>query len=283
MKKLLTTGITLVLLISVSLAQTPQTPSPSPQEVAPDDVVRISTSLVQTDVVVTDKNDQAITDLTADDFKLTENGKRQELQFVQFVSADQSPRLESSVTVAGRPIDPEVARNLSAKDLRRVFAFVIDDLTIPYEDVSNLRKLLNAFVNDKMREGDLVAIIRVTGGKGLLQQFTSDRQLLRRAISEITPTMNAYSAFHNLDPVAGINTRPSQGPESNAPISFPASSRDADVDSSAEGVTRGLRSLFALWTAGDVMNGMKSLPGRKSLVLVSGGLPLIETSQNQIK
>jgi hypothetical protein len=28
---------------------------------------------------------------------------------------------------------------------------------------------------------------------------------------------------------------------------------------------------------------MKSLPGRKSLVLVSGGLPLIETSQNQIK
>jgi VWFA-related protein len=283
MKKLLPTGITLVLLISVSLAQTPQTPSPSPQEVAPDDVVRISTSLVQTDVVVTDKNDQAITDLTADDFKLTENGKRQELQFVQFVSADQSPRLESSVKVAGRPIDPEVARNLSAKDLRRVFAFVIDDLTIPYEDVSNLRKLLNDFVNDKMREGDLVAIIRVTGGKGLLQQFTSDRQLLRRAIAEITPTMNAYSAFHNLDPVAGINTRPAQGPDSNAPISLAASSRDADVDSSAEGVTRGLRSLFALWTAGDVMNGMKSLPGRKSLVLVSGGLPLIETSQNQIK
>ena len=54
MKKLLPTGITLVLLISVSLAQTPQTPSPSPQEVAPDDVVRISTSLVQTDVMVTD-------------------------------------------------------------------------------------------------------------------------------------------------------------------------------------------------------------------------------------
>src|SRR6185295_787907 len=253
MKKLLTTGITLVLLISVSLAQTPQTPSPSPQEVAPDDVVRIITSLVQTDVVVTDKNDQAITDLTADDFKLTENGKRQELQFVQFVSADQSPRLESSVKVAGRPIDPEVARNLSAKDLRRVFAFVVDDLTIPYEDVSNLRKLLNAFVNDKMREGDLVAIIRVTGGKGLLQQFTSDRQLLRRAISEITPTINAYSAFHNLDPVAGINTRPAQAPDVNAPPEL-SSTRDADVDSSAEGVTRGLRSLFALWTAGDVMN-----------------------------
>ena len=199
---------------------------------------------MQTDVVVTDKNDQAIADLTVDDFKLTENGKRQEIKFAQFVSADQAPRLEGSVNVAGRPIDPEVARNLSAKDLRRVFAFVIDDLTIPYEDVSNLRKLLNDFVDDKMREGDLVAIIRVTGGKGLLQQFTSDRQLLRRAIAEITPTMNAYSAFHNLDPVAGINTRPAQGPESNAPLSFPASSRDADVDSSAEGVTgRAIRGL----------------------------------------
>src|SRR6185295_2381567 len=148
MKKLLTTGITLVLLISVSLAQTPQTPSPSPQEVAPDDVVRISTSLVQTDVVVTDKNDQIIPDLTIDDFKISENGKRQEIKFAQFVSGDAAPRLDGSVTVGGKPIDPEVARNLSAKDLRRVFAFVVDDLTIPFEDLVNVRNMLTDFVDN---------------------------------------------------------------------------------------------------------------------------------------
>jgi VWFA-related protein len=283
MRKASVATLLIALFLGMAPAQTPPQPQKPKDDAGPEDVVRITTSLVQTDVVVTDKNDQVIPDLKLEDFKVFENGKRQDLQFMGFVSADSVPRTEGTINVAGQPVEPDVARNLSQRDLRRVFAFVIDDLTIPYEDVSNLRKLLNDFVNDKMRNGDLVAIIRVAGGKGLLQQFTSDKQLLRRAIAEITPTMNAYSAFHNLDPVAGINTQQAQGADSNAPLSFPGSSRDADLDSSAEGVTRGLRSLFALSTAGDVMNGMKSLPGRKSLVLVSGGLPLIESSQNQIK
>ncbi|MDQ1728892.1 MAG: hypothetical protein QOD33_1017 [Pyrinomonadaceae bacterium] len=284
MRKTSAAILLIALLLGMTSAQTPQQ-SPTPKEATvPDDVVRITTSLVQTDVVVTDKNDQVIPDLRLEDFKVLENGKRQNLEFMGFVSGDSVPRIEGTINVAGQPVEPDVARNLSQRDLRRVFAFVIDDLTIPYENVVNVRKLLNDFVNDKMRDGDLVAIIRVTGGKGLLQQFTSDRQLLRRAIADITPTMNAYSAFHNLDPVPGINTQQAQGAsDSNAPLSVPGSSRDVDVDSSAEGVTRGLRSLFALSTTGDVMNGMKSLPGRKSLVLVSGGLPLIESSQNQIK
>jgi VWFA-related protein len=283
MRKTSLASLLIALLLGMAPAQTPQQPQKPKDDAGPEDVVRITTSLVQTDVVVTDKNDQVISDLKLEDFKVFENGKKQDLQFMGFVSADSAPRTEGTINVAGQPVEPDVARNLSQRDLRRVFAFVIDDLTIPYEDVTNLRKLLNDFVNDKMRTGDLVAIIRVAGGKGLLQQFTSDKQLLRRAIAEITPTMNAYSAFHNLEPVAGINTQQAQGPDSNAPLSFPSSSRDADLDSSAEGVTKGLRSLFALSTAGDVMNGMKSLPGRKSLVLVSGGLPLIESGQNQIK
>src|SRR6185295_124879 len=121
MKKLLATCITFVLLLSVSLAQTPQNPPPVPQDLGPEDVVRISTSLVQTDVVVTDKDDKIIPDLTINDFRIMENGKRQEIKFAQFVSGDAAPRLDGSVTVGGRPIDPEVARNLSSRDVRRVF------------------------------------------------------------------------------------------------------------------------------------------------------------------
>ena len=121
MKKLLTAGLTFVLLFSITLAQTPQ--NPPPQDPPPRATgncsrktwCRISTTLVQTDVVVTDKNDQIISDLTADDFKITENGKRQEVKFAQFVSADASPRLEGNLSVGGKPVDPEVARNLSAK------------------------------------------------------------------------------------------------------------------------------------------------------------------------
>jgi VWFA-related protein len=284
MKQLLTSGLTLVLLFSITLAQTPQQPQQTPQEIAPDDVVRISTSLVQTDVVVTDKNDQIIPDLTLDDFKITENGKRQELKFVQFVNSDAAPRLDGNVTVAGQPIDPEVARNLSTKDLRRVFAFVVDDLTIPYEDVGTVRQMLTNFIDHQMREGDLVGIIRVVGGGGLLQQFTSDKRILRRAIDRITPQSHAFSAFGSLETPEAINTqRLAAVAEAGAPFEAEAiSSANSNIDASEEGITRGFRALTTLFVAGDVTNSMKSLPGRKSLVLISGGLPLSESSLSQV-
>jgi VWFA-related protein len=282
MKSLCTTGLTFLLLFSLSFAQTPQNPQPSPQEIASDDVVRISTSLVQTDVVVTDKNDHIIPDLTLADFKLFENGKRQDLKFMEFVSADAGPRIEGSINIEGNRIEPDAARNLSARDLRRVFAFVVDDLTIPFADLVSVRNLLADFVNNQMRDGDLVAIVRVVGGRGLLQQFTSDKRLLRRAITEIRPTVSPYSAFDNLPPIEGSNPQPQQAAVGDGGIAMPELAGVPDVDAGDEGITRGLRSLITLEMTGEVVNSMKTLPGRKSLVLISGGLPLYEANQNQI-
>ena len=292
MKRLLTAGLTFVLLFSITLAQTPQNPPPqdpplAPQEIAPEDVVRISTTLVQTDVVVTDKNDQIISDLTAADFKITENGKRQEVKFAQFVSADASPRLEGNLSVGGKPVDPEVARNLSAKDLRRVFAFVVDDLTIPFEDIGTVRQMLTDFVDTRMREGDLVAIVRVVGGGGLLQQFTSDKRILRRAIARISPTQHPFNAFSTLATDTAINTtRMAAAAEDGAAAEFPAesiSNANTNLDTSLDNTARGFRALSTLNVAGDVTNSMRTLPGRKSLVLISGGLPLSETGVSQVR
>ncbi len=291
MKKLLTAGVTFVLLFNITVAQTPQTqqnpqnPPAAPQEIAPEDVVRISTTLVQTDVVVTDKNDQIVSDLTAADFKITENGKRQEVKFAQFVSADAAPRLEGNLTVAGQPVDPEVARNLSARDLRRVFAFVVDDLTIPYDEVGAVRAVLTEFVDKRMLEGDLVAIVRVVGGAGLLQQFTSDKRILRRAIARISPTQHPFSAFSNLQTDSAINTTRLATAAEEAVTTFPAdaiSSANTNVDLSIDNTARSFRALATINVAGDVTNSMRTLPGRKSLVLISGGLPLSESAVTQV-
>src|SRR6185437_762088 len=123
MKRLFTTGLTTILLFSISLAQTPapSTP-PQQQESLPEDVVRISTSLVQTDLVVTDKDGKVLNDLKLDEFKVTENGKRQDVKFMEFVSADAGPRIEGELVVGGKPAEPEIAKNLSSRELRRVFA-----------------------------------------------------------------------------------------------------------------------------------------------------------------
>jgi VWFA-related protein len=283
MKKIFISAVSVILFFSITLAQTPVTPQPQ-REPAAEDVVRISTSLVQTDLVVTDKNGQVIPDLTADDFKIFDNGKKQDVKFMEFVSAEAGPRIEGELVVGGKPIDPEIAKNLSARELRRVFAFVVDDLTIPFEDVTEVRRLLTDFVDNRMREGDLVAIVRVVGGSGLLQQFTSDRAILRRAIAQISPRLHPFSAFNNLAPDQHISTELMKAAEDDG-AAFPAeaiSASNTNLDTSNEGINRGFRALITLQVAGEVTNSLKGLPGRKSLVLISGGLPLSEAGPTQI-
>ncbi|MDT5123962.1 MAG: hypothetical protein QOC96_3444 [Acidobacteriota bacterium] len=285
MKKILSSVLSLLLTVPLAIAQGLQQPKPPQQQQNDqDEIVRITSQLVQVDAVVTDKNDQIIPDLKLDDFKVYENGKRQDVQFLEFVSADSGPRTEGTINVAGRPVEPEVSRNLTARDLHRVFAFVIDDLTIPFEDIATVRKMLTDFVDNKMREGDLVAIVRVVGGSGLVQQFTSDKRILRRAISQITAQLHTYSAFNNLTSPGQINTDLLQAAEAEG-ANFPAegvSAANTNLDESEDGTTKGLRALATLVTAGEAINSMKLLPGRKNLVLLSGGLPLAETSPNQV-
>jgi VWFA-related protein len=289
-------------------AQTPQTPQKPPEQVSDDDMIRVTTSLVQTDVVVTDKNDQIIDDLTLADFKVSENGKKQDVQFLEFVKAgapnSSAPRTEGTIEVGGKPVEPEVSRNLTSRDLRRVFAFVIDDLTIPYEDIVTVRKILTNFVDTKMQEGDLVAIVRVVGNNDLVQQFTTDKDVLRRAISQISARLHAYSAFNNMvtggmlsqqltDAAAAEgpapNTRTGGGPggEGSVPLStLPSdaiSAASANLDASEDGAMKAQRTLSTLVAAGEVIDSMKQLPGRKNMVLLSGGLPLFETSSQQVK
>jgi len=171
----------LILSISVAVCavidQTPQSPQKPSQEIGPEDILRITTELVQTDVVVTDKNDQVVTDLKLEDFEVYDNGKKQDLKFMDLVSIG-VPRRTDRVENADKitpGIDVSIARDLTAKDVRRVVAFVVDDVTIPTEDMARARQMLTDFVDNKMQEGDLVAIVRTVGSKGLLEQFTTDR------------------------------------------------------------------------------------------------------------
>src|SRR5688572_10551232 len=120
------------------IAQTPGSQQRPPQEITQEDIIRISTELVQTDVVVMDKNEQPVPGLKLEDFELYENGRKQELHFMEFVSVDSPRRSEDSPNLAkvAPGVDVTVPRDLTAKELRRVMAFVVDDVTIPSEDMS---------------------------------------------------------------------------------------------------------------------------------------------------
>jgi len=273
MKKIVASFLVIPLLVIPVSLQTPQKPS---TEIAPEDIIRITTQLVQTDVVVTDKNDQPITDLKLEDFEVYDNGKKQELKFSELITND-TPAADtlSRATKVGTGIDTAVARELSAKDVRRVMAFVIDDVTIPPEDMTRVRGLLNDFVDSKMQQGDLVAIVRTIGGKGLLEQFTADREILRRAISQLgVRSIPPYLAYTGEQERV---TPPSPLADSTATQTVGSNN---EFDGPSEGTNQIPRAMLALSVSNYVISSLRQIPGRKSLILLSGGLPLFDLSRN---
>lgn len=257
-------------------AQTPAPAPTRPQQQQPEDeeVVRITSALVQTDVVVTDKNDRVVEDLKLSDFEVYENGKRQDAKFMEFISVAGERRTEGTRPGGGLPESARIERELTTRDVRRVVAFVVDDLTIPFADLNTVRQVLRDFVDNKMEQGDLVAIVRTIGGKGLLQQFTTDKPLLRRAIAHISPTSSNYSTVEGPEPTGVTkNDLLVFGGDSQLAI---AEVNNELVRNVNEETTRLTRGLIGLSTASSVIDSLREIPGRKSLVLFSGGVPVLK-------
>ena len=247
--------------------------------------VRISTQLVQLDVVVTDKTGAAVRGLTKNDFELYEGGKKQLINFFEFVDATKGQRItQAPGQVSSNEPEPS-AQGPGAADIHRIFAFVVDDLTIRYEDLTYLRQMLTNFVNNQMQPTDLVAIVRTIGGKGLLQQFTTDKTLLKRSISSLTPATHPFSAFHNGGDPRGLAGTTTPATDTVAGVEQPAFSGAADtsgetidINNPEDETNRALRAYMSLGTASFVINSMKQLPGRKSMILISGGLPILSAN-----
>jgi VWFA-related protein len=294
MRKVVALGLAIGLLTSNLVAQSQQNPQQQPPPAPPqqrregqsDEVVRITTELVQTDVVVTDKDDQIISDLKLSDFEVFENGKKQDLQFLEFISVSEPGRTEGSANVARITgvdktvlTDTTVPTDTTAADLRRVIGFVVDDVTIPSEDMSRVRTMLLDFVDNKMRNGDLVAVIRTVGGRGLLEQFTGDRQILRRAVNDLgVRSVPPHLAFPGSEP-GRITSIPAPFADTTATDTVNTIPSGSEFDGPAEGTNQIPRSMLGLTVSNQVVDSLRQLPGRKNLVLLSGGLPMFDLSR----
>ncbi|HEY0170257.1 MAG TPA: VWA domain-containing protein, partial [Pyrinomonadaceae bacterium] len=148
-----------------------------------DDVVRITTNLVQLDAVVTDKQGRQVTDLKADEFEVLVDGKPQALTHFSYVSNVGATRPAAAADAAPGPGAPPA--RLRPEQVRRTVAFVFNDLQMSWESVHHARRAIKKFVDEQMEPGDLVAIIPTSGGSGALQQFTSDKRLLGAAVKNL--------------------------------------------------------------------------------------------------
>ena len=236
------------------LAQTkPATPA-QPQKTSDeqDDVVRITTNLVQVDAVVT-KDGKVVPNLTADDFEIYEDGKRQEITSFAYISnvPGTTPQPEKAPREKGAPVVP--FNPIRRDDPHRIVALVVDDLGLSAESMGQVRKQLRKFVAEQLQPNDLVAIIRTSGELGVLQQFTNDRRVLNRAVDHLRWNLCSRVGVDVFAPLSSDVFAPTGGEFSGASCG-------------GGSVLRTLRSLRF------ILDSMGALPGRKSMVLFSDSL-----------
>src|SRR6185503_3647356 len=255
-----------VCLGSVSFGQG-QDPSQKPSD---GDVVRITTNLVQVDAVITDKSGKPITDLKPDELQLFEDNRTQKITHFSYIAADTTAAPPSSKPVVRDNIPPD---RLRPEDVRRTIALVVDDLGLSFQSTHFVRRALKQFVDQQMQAGDLVAIIRTSGGMGALQQFTSDKRQLYAAIDHI----KWYPAGRS-----EVGAFAAIGPPTPGKLG-------GEVDAKSKELEDFRSDLFSVGTLGAisyVVRGLSDLPGRKSVLLISDGFkisdrdPLSHTSSN---
>ena len=162
-----------LLLPPATLGQTvtspPQTP---PATTTQDEVLRITTNLVQTDVIVLDKQGRSVKGLPREQFELLVDGQPQEISFFENV---ETGSLRESAQLAAARGTPDGAQPATAQlpptrvSAGRSFIFFIDDFHLSQAGIQRARDLLNNFLKD-MGEDDQALILSPSGQIGLLQQ-----------------------------------------------------------------------------------------------------------------
>jgi VWFA-related protein len=157
-----------------------------------DDVVRVRTDLVQTDVTVVDKKGNFVGGLKADQFELRVDTRSQPLVFFEQVATG-SEAEENQLRAARNdktPAKPEELPPGAATDRRRLVFFFVDDVHLAGDSMARARSVLSNFVENKMTANDRVAIVSTSGQIGFLQQLTDNKAVLREAIDRLNNKYN---------------------------------------------------------------------------------------------
>jgi VWFA-related protein len=210
------------------------------QDPADTKIFRVDVNIVQVDAVVTDKDGRPVIDLTAEDFIVLQDGKPQEITNFSLVRLP--PPITTGPAVQKPPSESREAKpapqiQLTAGQVRRVVALVMDDLGLDFASIVRTREAIKKWVDEEMQPGDLVAVITTGYGMGGLQQFTGDKRLLYEAIDR--------TRFNILSRVGA----------------------DGSTRQGMENFRR--HTLGTLGAIQHIVNGMEFLPGRKSIILFS--------------
>ena len=262
--------------------------APSTSEV-PAPTIRVSTHLVLVDVVVTDKQGNPVPGLRPEDFVVEENGKTQKI--ATFVTPEQSkarPREE---------LPPGIYSNRSQyrSPGGPITVLLLDGLNTPFKDQAYARRQMLRFVQEQHKPEQRMAVFTLTGSLRVLQDLTSDPQILYTALQRYMPQPQQLASATRpaTSLAAGVPTTESNTSAidaSVAPLGDPGS-HDAGVapvqaglqafESAQAAYQEDQQATLTLNALNSLARILGGLPGRKNLIWVTGKMPFSLIPENR--
>jgi VWFA-related protein len=271
-----------------------QQPSPTAPPETSDEIVRVNTELVQTDVIVLDKGGKFIDGLKPEQFELRVNGKPQSISFFERVVAG-SVNEDAQLAAARGGVKVTPANNANAAvrplDRGRNVLFFVDDLHLSPASLARTRSLLLRFIDEQMGQNDQAVISTASNQLGFLQQLSDDKRVLRAAATRLTlrevtvrdhqrPAMNELQALaiEQNDPnvlnyfiEAVLRENPVFGNQQSARSSAETQVRQRAAQLVRTSTSAAMNTLYGLR---HMLRTLAPLPGRKVVYFISDGFPV---------
>jgi VWFA-related protein len=257
------------------------------------DVLRVYTEIVQTDVMVFDKQGRFVDGLKSGDFELRIDGMPKQVEFFEKVTAG-SINEEMQIAAARGSARAKASNAIGPAplDRGRPIFFYVDDLHLDLPAWQATRKLITRFIDNEMGQNDEAAIASASGQIGFLQQLTDNKTVLRMALERLKvrpysvrdferPTMTEYQAMlvNNYDndltdyfTSATIRLNPG----------MPRDSAESLVKARAQALVQqsGMITTNTLTALEGLIRSANKLPGRKLIFFISGGFFLDDRSSD---
>ena len=229
----------------------------------------VDVRVVNVDVYVTDKQGKRITGLTRGDFRLFEDGR--EVPITNFYAVEDGrpaavlPPAHPRTAEDGAPAPAPAPATIEEvpRDQQLHLVIYVDNFNIRPEHRNRVLDEIGYFVSTKLQRGDRAMLVSYDRSLKVRQPFTSDPQLLVRAMEEV-----ARVTGHGVSRDEERRQAFERIAETQSPNAAQAYARTY-----AESMQNDLS--FTVGAIKELIDYLAGLPGRKAILYVSDGIPMV--------